>query len=389
MPDEPAVTRLLVVGDHSDFAARVVEVASARGMAGSATFLPEATGMLDAARPDIMVVIADGGDEASPAEWTDLLANLAGRDPPIPVVIVSGNDSLQARLLAARSGVRCFLRAPISAEKVVQECERVLERLRSTARRIVTMSDDAEMLAGLRTLLGERGYEVESYSDTLELIPALSDSVPDLLILDVDLPHISGDEICRVLRTDPRWQALPILILSASREPELLSRAYDVGADDFVLKPAAPQVLVARIHNRLERVRIYRRLAETDHLTGLPNRRRAETMIDQLRRLADRHRQPLSLALLDLDRFHLINELHGHDGGDRVLRAVADQLAGSFRGEDVVSRWGGEEFVIAMYGMRSVDAVALDRILGVVYATVEQCFRPALRIGFASRLAGS
>jgi diguanylate cyclase (GGDEF)-like protein len=90
-------------------------------------------------------------------------------------------------------------------------------------------------------------------------------------------------------------------------------------------------------------------------LTGISNRRRALELVERLLALARRHAQPLCIALLDLDAFKRVNDEHGHATGDRVLRRLAEMLQRKFRGEDVVGRWGGEEFVLGMYGMTGSD----------------------------------
>jgi diguanylate cyclase (GGDEF)-like protein len=111
-------------------------------------------------------------------------------------------------------------------------------------------------------------------------------------------------------------------------------------------------------------VRLHRSLADTDGLTGVANRRRCEESVGQLLRLAARQRHPFSLAVLDLDHFKQVNDRAGHATGDEVIRTLARQLSRSLRAEDVVSRWGGEEFVVGMYGTDKDEAVRrLERVL--------------------------
>ena len=119
---------------------------------------------------------------------------------------------------------------------------------------------------------------------------------------------------------------------------------------------AAHEAEVEANRMKSEQVRLYRELADHDPLTGVLNRRSSTEAIERYMRLADRQGLPLSLAVLDIDRFKQVNDRHGHPLGDAVLRRLADLMIETFRGEDVVSRWGGEEFTIAMYGSGSVDA---------------------------------
>jgi diguanylate cyclase (GGDEF)-like protein/PAS domain S-box-containing protein len=113
---------------------------------------------------------------------------------------------------------------------------------------------------------------------------------------------------------------------------------------------AAHEAEVEANRMKAEQVRLYRELADHDPLTGVLNRRSSSEAIERYLRLAERHGQPLSLAVLDIDHFKQVNDRHGHPLGDAVLRRLAELMIETFRGEDVVSRWGGEEFTIAMYG---------------------------------------
>jgi len=137
-----------------------------------------------------------------------------------------------------------------------------------------------------------------------------------------------------------------------------------VGADDFVSKPIVGPELVTRIINRLERIKLLRNLAETDPIARVSNRHKSTQDLDKFLSKAQHHSQPLCLAILDLDGFKQVNDRYGHAMGDAVLRRVGELMKRSalrssaslsLGGEDVVSRWGGDEFVIGMYGMTKRD----------------------------------
>jgi diguanylate cyclase (GGDEF)-like protein len=144
---------------------------------------------------------------------------------------------------------------------------------------------------------------------------------------------------------------LPVIFLTVYTDAETVQRVFAAGADDYVAKPIVGPELVARITNRLERIRLLRRAADTDALTGLASRRKSVQVLERFLRLAGRHRHPLSLAIVDLDHVKQVNLRYDHATGDEVLRRLGTLLFNSFRSEDVVARWGGEEFVIGMYGM--------------------------------------
>lgn len=232
------------------------------------------------------------------------------------------------------------------------------ERLVEESPAVMAVDDDPQVLAAIRSLLRPPRFSLTTLDDPLGFWEALEEVSPDLLILDVDMPYVSGVELCRVVRNDPRWIRLPVLFLTGHTDSDTVHRVFAVGADDYVSKPIVGPELLTRIVNRLERTQLHRRMADTDPLTGVANRRKFSEVLSRFLRMADRFSQPLSLALLDLDHFKQINDLHGHAVGDAVLRRLGEILLRSFRSEDVVARWGGEEFVVGMYGVARADGVS-------------------------------
>jgi diguanylate cyclase (GGDEF)-like protein len=223
---------------------------------------------------------------------------------------------------------------------------------------VLAIDDDPFVRDTLEALLSAEGWTVSTHPDGARLLELLGETSPDLVVLDVDIPGDGGLELCRMLRADARGAVVPVLVLTSRRDPDTVRGAFAAGADDYVAKPIVGPELTARIANRLERTRLLRALAETDHLTGLVNRGAAERAIERLLRLARRHKQPLALAVVDVDRFKRINDTEGHAAGDVALRGVADALRGAFRSEDVVARWGGDEFVLALYATSAADGSA-------------------------------
>jgi diguanylate cyclase (GGDEF)-like protein len=208
------------------------------------------------------------------------------------------------------------------------------------------------------------------------------------VMLDVDMPGLNGIELCRVLRNDPRWAALPVLFLTAHTEPTMVASMFQAGADDFVAKPVIGPELVARVRNRLERTRMLRLAGDVDSLTGVATRRRGIEVLERIFRLAQRQRQPISLAAIDLDRFKHVNDTYGHLVGDTVLRRVATILSTCFRGEDIVARWGGEEFVVAIYSMPCAAASnRLNQALEKLRAEVFEIGGNTLRVTFSAGVA--
>ena len=171
------------------------------------------------------------------------------------------------------------------------------------------------------------------------------------------MPEASGIELCRAIRSDPRWSGLPVVFLTSKKDPETIQQLFLAGADDYVSKPLVGDEMVTRVLNRLERTRLLRSSGETDALTGLSNRQQSTRSLGQLLGLAQLHSQSFCLGLIDVDSLAEITQRHGHPAGDKVLRRLAQFLQGVFRSEDVMGRWDGPQFVVGMYGMTKEDGV--------------------------------
>ena len=162
---------------------------------------------------------------------------------------------------------------------------------------------------------------------------------------------------------------------------------FGAGADDHLAKPIVEAELITRVSDRLDRVRLRRMQAEMDSLTGLARRTKSSEGLAQLLSLAERFRQPVAVAMLDLDHFKQVNDTHGHAAGDAVLRGLGERLRRDFRGH-VVGRWGGEEFIIGMYGMTREDGVrriaeTLERFSEVVFTADLDTFTVSFSAGVA------
>jgi diguanylate cyclase (GGDEF)-like protein len=255
--------------------------------------------------------------------------------------------------------------------------------------RVLVVDDDETVLDLVEVLLQPEGITVERLADPRTFWRRLSECSPDLVVLDEELPHISGLELCRVIRSDAQWCNLPVMFLTARTDPDYVRSVFAVGADDYVAKPIVGPELSARIRNRLERSRLLRQLAETDPLTGVANRRRSEEDIHHLVALAARTGSALSVAAIDLDHFKQVNDIHGHASGDVVLRRLGAFLRQTVRTNDVVGRWGGEEFLLGLFAANRHDAANRLRTLMDSFSTVrfwgeDRAFSVTFSAGVAS-----
>ncbi|MEX2284933.1 MAG: response regulator [Gemmatimonadota bacterium] len=304
-----------------------------------------------------------------------LLRDFTARKPDAAVIALTDRDQLRDRVAAARSGVRAFLSRPQAARDVAAQLYELMPGIAAQPPSVLVIANDASVRTAVADAMGEAGFRLTVVDDALKLWDAIAEARPDLLVLDADTRDISGVELCGVIRSDLRWRGVPVLVLTASADAEVMRDVFAAGADDVLEKSAIRDALSRRIRQRLHRSELTRSQADTDFLTGVATRRRSEEAIGYLMSLAVRSKQPVSVALLDIDRFQRINHEYGHAAGDLCLRRFAGMLRQTFRGVDVIARWNGEEFVVGLYGMAAMDAVnrlgdLLDRLATVPVATV-------------------
>ncbi len=249
--------RLLVVDDDAPLALALTSGATAWGMqAEVATSLAQARKAIALTRPD--VVLLDLCFPDSTESGFELLAELTTYVPAVPVVVFTAQESFADRVKVARMGGRGFLQKPVSPDQVWQAIAQVLQQSSTPEAKLLIVDDDLQLLDFLRTLLEPWGFNLTLLNDPQQFWNTLEQFVPDLLILDVEMPDLSGIDLCQVVRNDPRWSDLPVLFLSARTDSQTVHQVFTAGADDYVNKPIVGPELVARVLNRLERTKIRR-----------------------------------------------------------------------------------------------------------------------------------
>jgi two-component system, cell cycle response regulator len=303
----------------------------------------------------------------------------------IPVVMITALDHVSDRVKGLEAGADEFLTKPVNDLQL-------MTRVKSLVR-LKTLTDELRLRAattrdiGIEELLSRKHTEEDTPPRVLLIderetsAEAIRDILAQAAVLDVATdPHagffqaaetpyecvivacgfssLDPLRLCSQLRSLDRTRFLPIILIVDEGDDARIIRGLELGVNDFVVRPVDRQELIARLRTQVRRKRYNDRLrtsvaetiemAVTDGLTGLHNRRYLDSHLQTLFDRAVSRRRPLSVMITDLDRFKSINDAHGHDGGDDVLREFARRLRKNVRGIDLACRYGGEEFVVVM-----------------------------------------
>lgn len=246
-------------------------------------------------------------------------------------------------------------------------------------RRTLLVADDEPVNLLFMEGIFRDDYEVLTATSGEEALRLAEARRPDLVILDVLMPGISGYEVCKRLKANPATGHIPVIFVTALESEENEEEGLELGAVDYLTKPLRAGILRARVRNLLTMVRQREMLEElllVDPLTEIPNRRALDQALEQEWARCQRIHQPLSVAMVDIDHFKAFNDTYGHGAGDRALRQVAHVLAETARRPgDLAARYGGEEFVLLLphtpqRGARKLCRQARHRVesLGIPHA---------------------
>lgn len=339
----------------------------------------------------------------------------------IPVVMVTALEETKDRIRGLEAGADDFISKPIDDFNMMARVRSLL-RLKMVTDQLLThtgqsLEDSRPMIESIKSQNGkilivddhmgrmERmanqlrvHHQVSLETDPRQAIAQTRGDI-DLLIVSLVSDKFDGLRLCARLRSDEKTRDLPILAIGEPSEEARMVRAYDVGINDTLMRPVETQELLARVATQLKRKFYADSLRDnfqesldmvvSDPLTGLGNRRYFDRSIMPLLDEA-KSGTAFSLVMFDVDHFKRVNDILGHDTGDTILKEIAARLVTNFRSIDIVGRYGGEEFVVAMPETGSHDAkVAADRIRSLISGTPIYLDGQALSVSVSAGISES
>lgn len=306
------------------------------------------------------------------------------RTAHIPVIMVTSLDQAEDRVRGLESGADDFLTKPVSDTSLIARVKSLVRlkmvtdelELRAAAMQSVginpaeVFTDGAEDPASIlvvddRESSIRRIRQALQHPLTLEITADPVDAVTlaesrdfDLVMISLSLDAGDGLRLCTQIKTIDRLRQTPVLLITDADEAPQVMRALDLGVNDYIIRPIDENELRARVRTQLRRKRYQERLrnmvsnavelAITDPLTGLYNRRYLDAHLRSAVARAKATSKPVCVLVFDIDHFKDVNDTHGHDAGDDVLTEFSDRIRRGVRGIDLVSRYGGEEFLLVM-----------------------------------------
>lgn len=237
----------------------------------------------------------------------------------------------------------------------------------SNGKTILVVDDNEDNVEILRAHLSSRGYIVSIARDGRTAIDSIYASHPNLVLLDVMMPVMTGIEVVEQIKTDSSLPFIPIILQTALDTTDNIVDGLNAGADDYISKPINLRELDARVRSLLRIKTLQDSLAErerelsalnekllitsqVDGLTNIANRRHIDERLVELWEHSLRYNEDISIVMCDIDHFKNVNDTHGHIAGDEVLKKFAHLLKATARGIDKIGRYGGEEFLIVLPG---------------------------------------
>lgn len=337
--------------------------------------------------PLAVILVPDQENSSYPQLALATLQDLKQRYVASYVYCLSVPSALEAIVGLQRAGANVCIPAEVKLSDILSRILDLVESREQETHRVLIVEDSKTAVAHIQRALDLHGIDSRAIHTPLELLQACAEYRPHAILMDMYMPFCTGVEVTRALRQIPEYQSLPVIYLSGETDIAQQVEALRLGGDQFLTKPANPIILASVVKTKIERYRDMLRSGRHDSLTGLLNHSAAKGQLEQMLRRALPAGQ-LAVAMIDIDRFKSINDNYGHPVGDQVIRSLAWLLRGRLRNTDLIGRYGGEEFIVALGGVDPNQAMhLLDRIRDDFSQLPHAHSRGALRASFSCGIA--
>jgi len=310
----------------------------------------------------LAVLFIPSADSTTSAEEHHFIARLRARCAASQLIYLGAHPAIDTIVALMRSGIDLTIPQEEGSSLVLNCVLDLVQNYEPEKYRVLVVEDSRVAVALIQRTLTAHGIDSRAILDPGTLLHELESYRPDLVLMDMYMPRFNGVEATRVLRQMSAYTALPIVYLSGESDISMQVEALRLGGDQFLIKPFNPVLLAAIVKTKIERFRETQRSTRLDGLTGLLNHTAAKSQLKVMVKNLTPSKS-LTVVMIDIDHFKAVNDTYGHPVGDQVIRGLAWLLKGRLRSSDMIGRYGGEEFLIALPDVTPEQArMVIDRI---------------------------
>ncbi len=362
--------RILILSEDKESVASIAKIVDEIGLSVNyARDIKSAMVEVDSRMPEGLIIeipIRDG----DAYNLVERIRTMQDGDKPA-IFIVSKQTGFLDKVRSIHCGADAHYEKPIDLKSMSRRLRYLLDKTSLTPPKILSVEDDPDQAAFIRAFLESVGYQVKTCTDPKHFDSFMAEFKPDLVILDVMLPGVTGYELARYIRQDERHATLPVIFLTTHGQLDARIESTRSGGDDHLVKPVPPALLLNSVSSKLERARYLNTFLHKDGLTNLLNHTSFMEQAQQVVAHKRRSSEHVAMIVLDVDYFASINERHGYTGGDKVLLSLSLLLQKRLRQSDIIGRLSGDEFGIIAEDLDEKEALSLASRLIADFASIQ------------------
>jgi diguanylate cyclase (GGDEF)-like protein len=319
---------------------------------------------------------------------TEISSNNQNRpNANIPIIFHNqAHATLRQKLLCLRLGsISCLNN--LSPQAIINQLENLVNIIPEQPFRILVVDDSKSQAMFTEKILNTAGMITQTVINPMDVLDTLESFQPEMILMDMYMPDCNGAELARIIRQEDNYINIPIVYLSGEEDKERQLAAMAEGGEDFLIKPVNPKHLLSTIRTRGKRARNLKQLIARDSLTGLYNHTHILKALDEQIAITQRDDTPLCFVMIDIDHFKQVNDNHGHQAGDGVIKNLALFLSQRLRKTDYIGRYGGEEFAIVLPNITLSDATNIMNEIRNNFSHILHGGQAAIRSTFSCGIA--